>query len=173
MNKNNVTPVMTSNNTPAPYKIYASSEAYPAYRMFDEDDSNYWHSQGEAYPWIIIDFGRQQAITGFSIQNNAGGSAIYYPDNFTLSGSNDNINFEDIATYKNQNFNGFGDTKEYTLDKIYSYRYYKITMNQTGYQALSSIRFYCDTLTSNIIKSSILTELIKVKDKYFTLQDKE
>lgn len=180
----NITPVMTSNTTPAPYVASASSELVAsststdyAYRAFDKDLSTmpriFWHSALGEEQWLQLDFGSNTIISAFSITAHEANMA---PTTFSLSGSYDNKNFETIyfaINYKNWEK---GVTRVFNLTKDYDYRYYRIDTqkgNGYGYIVLKEVNFLRETKDEEIpeiVKESRLYCLPKADT--FTMQNR-
>ena len=126
--------VMSSNTSPSGYVASASSiyaGAYPAWRAFDNDPSTFWHSvlsyTNGAYTsstttpnlvsttvngsqvlgeWLQIQLPRRIVLRGFTItpRQESVLIAIRSPRDFVIAGSNDGINWTQVASYVNQRF---------------------------------------------------------------------
>lgn len=133
---NTVHPPMTSNTTPTPYVVTASSEynsTYRAWKAFDNSASmndSWIVGNGLKTGWIQIDLSAPTKINKFSITADLNQShAVASPKDFTLQGSNDGINFVNIESYENQSDWSIGLTKLYILDSIVEYRYYRLDVS--------------------------------------------
>lgn len=99
-------PPMTSNSTPTPYVISASSfytntatgASYDPYKAFNGNITEYWYTSGEITPWLGIYNPNNKALKRFIIYTfNTNSGAIHYPPKtISVQGSNDNINFTEI-----------------------------------------------------------------------------
>ena len=112
-----ISPVMTSNTTPAPYAAFASSSSYTAGRAawnaFDRDYSTVWHSGNaqlaatdgtisvtEDYPegvYVGLDFGSSVTIGGVELQRR--NSSFYQSGvDFTIEVSSDQSTWTAVVT---------------------------------------------------------------------------
>ena len=92
-----VTPIMTSNNTPAEYKASASSEGIlnsvtnSAYKSFDGNINNYWTTKGASNGYLTLSSSNKMRISAFMIINrvktNSNDSNVP-PKTFALYGKN-------------------------------------------------------------------------------------
>lgn len=149
---NNITPIMTSNITPAPYVVSASSSydtsTYQPWKAFDASVGSAWATQNNIINGhITLDFSKDTVINAFSITcRTMGGDNISVPKNFTLQGSKDGSYFEDIKSITNETGWVPGGTKSYNLENNVSYRYYRINIaennGQSLYSAIGELRFY-------------------------------
>ena len=148
MIKIGIVPVMTSSNTPAPFSISASTEAYGEHRAYYAFDKNIeypmsWHTKGEKTAYLQIDMGQKTSIKSFSMTTQKLISAM--PKNFSFEGSNDNENWEIIKTYIGFNDYEVYETTLFILDKIENYRYYRFNISEDNgynYIAIAEIQFY-------------------------------
>lgn len=158
----NITPVMTSNTTPAPYVVSASSslETTDAYvwNAFDGTTTGItkWETvSGIIAAWIKIDFGSVKTIDAFSIKCKTGFTSA--PKDFVLYGSNDNIIYESITTLSNEILWSADEDRLYRLQCSVSYRYYKlniITNNGFTSTAIRKLKFYQESSTQVINNKS-------------------
>ena len=165
---NKISPIMTSDTTPSPYKVTRSSvwnstSGY-AWKIFDgvKTGSEYYawiSAANELNPWICVDLGTKTKITSFKLWLDTGKNK--FPENFTLQGSNDGTNFTNIKSFTNVSSmtQAFDGEIEFNLSKIAEYRYYKIyvdTLQITGGSTYVRIyeweMFYQDPLHINYIK---------------------
>ena len=163
-----ISPIMTSDTTPSPYKVTRSSvwhsAADHAWRVFDEvktgsEDYTWISAANELNPWICVDLGTKTKITSFKLWLDTGKNK--FPEDFTLQGSNDGTNFTNIKSFTNVSSmtQAFDGEIEFNLGKIAEYRYYKIyvdTLQITGGNTYVKIyeweMFYQDSLHRNCIK---------------------
>lgn len=168
MNLVNITPVMTSDNSPAPYSCYASSVwgGYPAWKAFDGNDtgSSYWHtSSSYNYGYLVFDFGSPTNVAAFNLYNVAYAGS-YDPYSIKVYGSHDGETFELIQTFTKGSAALTKDTIFY-FDKQVTYRAYKFDMMTYGsYLAIQELRMFEDTdqtiKWSNTIKDKVLDVII-------------
>lgn len=163
-----ISPIMTSDTTPSPYKVTRSSvwsnPTDHAWRIFDgvktgSEDYTWISANGELHPWICIDLGTPTKMTLFKLWLDIAKNK--FPEDFTLQGSNDGTNFTNIKSFTNvssmpQSSDG---EVEFKLDNVAEYRYYKIyvdTLQITGGATYVRIyeweMFYQDPLYRNCIK---------------------
>lgn len=167
MNLVNITPIMTSDNTPAPYSCYASSvwSGYPAWKAFDGDDtySSYWHVVSGGSGYLVFDFGSPTSVAAFNLYNVAYAGS-YDPYSIKVYGSHDGETFELIQAFTK----GSGAlTKDsiFYFDKQVTYRTYKFDMITRGsYLAIQELRMFEDTdqtiKISNKIKDKVLKTIL-------------
>lgn len=122
-----VTPVMTSNTTPSPYVVKASSiydSRYDAWQAFNGTNSSAtdcWHSSSEINPYIQIDFGKETYVSCIHIMTR-NGTCIQVKTE--VLGSMDDKIYEKIGEITLPNT---ANTKvELDFGKMTRYRYYKI-----------------------------------------------
>lgn len=165
----NVTPVMTSNTTPAPYVVsssdYNSTTQY-IWNAFNNDGntgSNFWHSTTGQGHWVKIDFGSVIKINAFSIMSYP--LITSAPKSFILYGSNDNITYEKIIEFNNEILWSAYEVRLFKLLSSVLFRYYRINFfADNGYNAivLSELKFWQDDGAIEYVtnrKASRLTSL--------------
>ena len=167
MNLVNITPIMTSDNTPAPYSCYASSvwDGYPAYKAFDGNDTgyNYWHVASGNSGYLVFDFGSPTNVAAFNLYN-VYCSSNYNPYSIKVYGSHDGKTFELIKEFINNNTNLTKDDIFY-FDKQVTYRAYKFDMiSNYVFLAIQELRMFEDTdqtiKISNTIKDKVLKTIL-------------
>lgn len=155
-----ITPVMTSNNTPAPYIVTESSYhlADMGYKIFDRNLSdpirNFWHSSKGTNQWVKIDYFTPIRINAFSLTAHMTDAS---PKDYKLQGSLDNTIFNDIYTVTNDTIWEAGIPKLYKLEKEVTYRYYRLTTttdNGYGYIVIREMNFYQDDYISDNVTNS-------------------
>lgn len=141
-NNTNWTPLMTSNSAPTPYKATASSihsDPYQPFKAFNGNtNSEYdaWHTANgitaATNNWLQIDLGEPKAIKGIQLKprnlTNTSMAMDQIPKSFILQGSNDGVTYTDIKTVSgltNSDYT-YGKYKNFILDKVAVYRYYKL-----------------------------------------------
>lgn len=123
-------PFMTSNNSPSPYVITASSSDNGIdlpYRAFDGNDSTIWKS-GNNYGggWLQVDLGVPKKIIEYDLQG-----VSYYPVDWKIEGSNTGLFsgeqvIVDVRTGQNTSIK-----QTYTISNSGEYRYYRLTVIKT------------------------------------------
>jgi hypothetical protein len=146
-----ITPVMTSNTTPTPYVVTASSvygAGYEEYRAFNNVlGTDKWVTNASVTGWIKLDFGSEKQIDAFSVYSALATNA---PKTFILYGSLDDINYEQIIKIDSQLTWGTATVAEgrlYRLDNSVSFRYYRLNIiENNGYtnSAIAEIKFWQD-----------------------------
>lgn len=131
----NVGPTMTSNTTPSPYIVTASSQydtSYAPWQVFTKNNSTYepwittrWVTTG----WIQIFLGEPLEINAFSITSR-NATPYYGPKAFTFEGSDDGVSYKILKTVTNETWN-LNQTKEYILDSMVNYKYYKLNVTES------------------------------------------
>ena len=136
-------PKMTSNTTPAPYKITASSQygsGYEAYRAFNNNTGDLWCSTQNNIPaWIKIDFGSQKSFCFVQIVS---GHESYTPLGIIIKGSNDGVNYEELATYNVSSWPE-NTARNIYFNKTLYYRYVQIFITKTNgnYCEIGEVKF--------------------------------
>lgn len=118
-----IVPTMTSNNTPAPYVISASSEPAGgsgyAWNAFDDDLTTYWTPSSDTDEWIKVDLGNEVKVKKVRIKT----IPSFGIKNFKVQGSNDDINWTDLYVGI---ANDTDDWQEFNLTTTGKFRYYRI-----------------------------------------------
>lgn len=81
------------------------SASYDSYRVFDGDTSTQWYTRTSGSQWIQIQFYKPTWVRGFSWY--IGGS--YRPNAFTVTGSNDGVDWETLLESNSPNSTGRHD----------------------------------------------------------------
>ena len=125
----NLCQTMTSNTAPAPYAAFASSElsSYAAYLALDSSLSTLWASANSSPPHSLSYYcgGDKYIFTGVSI-NGTYASAGTQPKDFKIQGSNDNVTWDDLASYTNQTSWTNGLWKNFSCKCTKSYRFIRL-----------------------------------------------
>lgn len=148
-----ITPVMTSANTPSGYEVTTSSNADATrvgYKAFDgvHAGNNVWHSANGVPQWIRMKFPSKVKVRKFSILNppadQYGSCGI---ESFVLQGSNDGSSYTELGSYTNVYAADL--INEFTVTNPGAYQYYRIYITSTGYYysgtpycQISEIKFY-------------------------------
>jgi hypothetical protein len=152
-----ITPIMTSNTTPSPYVVSASSiwsTQYDVYKAFDGSntatDDRWGTVSGTNTGWVKIDFGSAKKIDAFSIicGNIASNNVATMPKSFSLYGSNDDISYEKIIEFSNEIFWSSLEARLYKLLQSVTFRYYKIVISanngESSNTSIGDIKFWQD-----------------------------
>lgn len=149
-----ITPVMTSNNTPSGYVASASSEVSEprqAWNAFDnfsslDEEVDRWHSAAGAAQWIMMQFPDKRKVCYISIKN-CGEERHKGINAFKLQGSNDGTTFTNLGSYNNVADNGA--TTYFKVTNPNKYKYYRLNITSThmvigtnNYSVIDQIRFY-------------------------------
>lgn len=146
-----ITPIMTSNTTPSPYVVTASSQyntdTYLPWKAFNGTNINgldCWVTGSSIKNgWIMIDLNVPVTINGFRITCRYGYTTCA-PQDFTLEGSNDGTDFVTLKAVRGESQWSAGETKSYTLANNATYRYYRLSItsiNSGDYVAIGGLRF--------------------------------
>lgn len=155
----NITPVMTSNTTPAGYVASASSQidaTREAWHVFDgiSDPGELigkWHSGAGMPQWVMLQFPEAVSVARFFITNAQDDGTYHYTGitTFMLQGSNDGSKFDTLGEYTNQT--GYGVTTTFDVKNPAPYMYYRIYItgssfiwSNTTYAVIDEIKFYED-----------------------------
>lgn len=147
-----VTPIMTSNTTPAPYVVSASAEFNQNYKAFNAFDnitsmhsSDGWVSTVSTPKWLKIDFSEPTYINAYKITTRGTEGDSNPPKDWVLEGSNDDVYWDVIHTVTD------GFTVMTPLQsKIFvcgnaKYRYYRLNiktqLGTSGYTCIGQLRF--------------------------------
>jgi len=130
----NITPIMTSNTVPSPYIVSASSEfdaTYAAWKVFNGTvltNTDAWITpNGIVTGWLMLDLSIPTSVSYFKLTaRNSTDSSTLSPKNFSLQGSNDGVNFTVIKAFTDQTGWSAAQSRDYILDSIAVYRYYKL-----------------------------------------------
>jgi hypothetical protein len=127
-----LTPPMTSNTSPSPYIVTASSRVsgFDEWKAFDHNyiDSSQWIALGYS-GWIQFDFGSPVTIVKYAIRARNSSNAKYStPRDWTLKGSNDGTNFTIIDSHVLANTPEWSpnERREFVLSAPVTYRYFRI-----------------------------------------------
>lgn len=123
--------VMTSNSTPSPYVVSASSADpnYPAYLAFDGVNATVtdcWVCQSNS-GWLKIDLGTQTAVGNYEIEKGYRFAADA-PKEWTFEGSNNDVDWAILDTQTNQINWTNGEKRSYMIANPMSFRYYRVSV---------------------------------------------
>lgn len=147
-----VTPILTSNNTPSPYVVTASSyySSWMPYKCFDGSMSNVnddgWCTNGTTSGWIMLDAGSEIQVStiglvGYRITVGCQAKVI------SIQYSNDGLNFVDIISNKTMTWSTDNLIEKIDLGKSYKFRYLKLIIHSNYGQSntgMNEIKFYLD-----------------------------
>lgn len=147
----NITPTMTSDTAPSPYKVIQNGVAYasfPAWQVFNDAKQQWAGAKSNAF--VGLDFVDQKKVYKYSVQVPSymmGGGTDSYPKTFRLEGSNDNSVWEILDSQTNVPKWGIGETRTYTVTTPKNFRYYRVfvvTNWRDGYYEtqINKIKFY-------------------------------
>ena len=141
-NELDLTPQMSSNTTPSPNVVSASTnynEMYPweAFRHVVTPYGNCWATSGSSSGWLKFDFG--SGNTGeahtYTVTCGDGVNLTRSPKTWTLQGSNNDSDWDVLDTQTNvPPWTALGEMRIYSISVPSEYRYYKlnITASQGG-----------------------------------------
>ena len=141
-----LTSAMTSNSTPSPYSVTASSvyqgstnivdglPYYDSFRAFDQKSSafgdNAWLTNNVSTGWIAIYLGgTSSAATSYQITNWDSVPSTSAPKNWTFEGSNDGSSWTVLDTQSNQSWTSSYQTQTYTISNTTSYTWYRLNVS--------------------------------------------
>lgn len=123
-------PLMTSNTTPTPYVVTASSvfsgdTSRQPYKAFNDDLNNFWTCNANALPaWIAIDLGKPTIITGVAIHPIEQVYSKDTPETFKVYGSDNGVDW--VEVYSGTNDSHPDEWIQHMFDKSVKYRHYKL-----------------------------------------------
>ena len=147
-----LTPEMTSSNTPAPYVVTQSAHTTNAHgwKAFDKQNIyihngaiHYWNFSGKV-GWLKIDFGKKINPTHFAMGTRTkystdGDYVTDAPKDFSIYGSNDDTTYELISTQHKEQWL-FDETVIFPFDKMGAYRYFRLNIeSNNGYEAHTTV----------------------------------
>lgn len=136
-NADELTVLMTANDLPSPCVASASSvrTGYEAYRAFNHSvtvlNDNWMTDQLGVTGWLKIDLGsgNEVAVNGYSVSVNRGTSyASACPKNWTLDGSNNDIDWVTLDTQTNQTTWADLEMRTFSFTNTTAYRYYRLNI---------------------------------------------
>jgi len=143
---------MTSNTTPAPLIVSASSEysaTYQAWKAFngtkDGGSYDYWSSVAGTTGWIQINYGKKTYANILELSATQLNQSVAngLPRDFDILASNDGTNFVRLAEFRSQTWTN-GETKVFNFNNNSAYQYYRIeafSTNGYGYVCVGEILF--------------------------------
>ncbi|MCR8641568.1 discoidin domain-containing protein [Paenibacillus sp. N1-5-1-14] len=161
MDELRVSPIMTSDTSPSPYIVSASSvyntSWYPAWKAFDGGFSptdSHWVSN--VFPsWLMLDYGRKQRVDKYKIQVNS--DILKSPKNWTFEGSNDSfVKDIDILDTRTNIAWKSSEIKIFEVLSPKEYRYYRIKVtanNGDTYLYIVELSMYINISNKFLISS--------------------
>lgn len=136
-------PAMTSDNEPSPYKAYASSyqvstnNVNAPFNAFDSSVDTIWISANDttgrdSEQWLMFDAGEKMIVNGVRISLGQFTSIdVNFPLQFTIVGSNDNVNWKTIYEQTLTSVN-LGDVYTCLFDTPKTYRYWRMNCGKNS-----------------------------------------
>ena len=117
----------------------------PYYAMVTS--SFYWLTNGTSTGWWKIDFGPgiRCTVTDIDIVVNSVPEPNRAPKDFTIQGSNNDVDWDVLLTVTGETSWGSGESRNYVLTTTGAYRYYKINItanNGDSYLQLGEVYFW-------------------------------
>lgn len=141
-----ISPVMTSNTTPSPYIVSASSiynSTYPAWKAFNgtnSSSSDAWiTASGATTGWLSIDLASPVTINSFKMSARYSSDITASPKNFSLSGSNNGTDYTLIKSFTGETGWKVNETRLYNLDVDVTYRYYRLDISANNGQTYTLV----------------------------------
>jgi len=139
-----ISPIMTSNTGPVPYRVSASTTfpGFHPFQAFNPNTTTGWLSQTGRFPfpsaigneWIKVDLAEQRLANRFSLQNlrNANSSLLAAGSfvDFILQGSNDDSTWSDLHVVTGRNHLNNNQWSTYDVDNPSTYRYYRVLIKK-------------------------------------------
>lgn len=152
---NKLTPTMTSDTAPSPYKTSASgynSKNYP-FLAFDKgsidiDEPTKWYvdTTGVSSHWLKIDFSTPMTINAYSIAGYVMGAYNYTPKSWALEGSNNDSTWTILDSVTDETYSIENHKKIRELFNSATYRYYRINITKSHRDSvivgISELEFY-------------------------------
>lgn len=138
---------MTSDTSPSPLVSSASSiwsstfQAWKAFNGTNIDSNDCWVTVGGSIAgWIQLDFGSPKYCNQIKLTSRSGSTANACPKDFTISASNDGVNFDVITNITGQTKWTLSETRIITFKNVRKYRIYRLTViSNDGYSSYSAI----------------------------------
>lgn len=145
-NGTNIIPKMTSNTTPSPYVVSASSiwdatyDAWKAFNGTNTDATDCWATANNVRTgWIMVDFNTPKVISQYTITSRTGASVTETPKKWTFEGSNNNADWIILDTKTNEINWALNQKRAYQFMNITPYRYYRLNIAENNGNVILSI----------------------------------
>jgi len=142
-----IIPQMTSNDTPEPYVITASSTnpVNRPFRIFDKVLTSGWSSDSQGNGWVQIYIGEYPSvITSYSLWTGTNGCTL------KLQGSTDGIAFDDIHSFDGTRLSSY--TFEVNLN--IAYKYFRINVIGNVWKDLYELKLFTQGCLPNTVKDA-------------------
>jgi F5/8 type C domain len=157
----NIIPVMTSNTSPSPIVISASTENKPAYKAFNRLNNSVvesWYADGST-GWLQVDFGTEKKIVSYSIASNSNYN-MYSPKKWEILGSNNNQDWTVLDSRENEtNWSNF-EIRKYVFTNTSAYRYYRINIAENNggtFLSIGEMEYFEELGSKADLKLSVAT----------------
>lgn len=146
-----VVPVMTSNTTPSPFVVSASttySNSFLPFYAFDRrPQTRWWCSVSDVSTWIKIYLGNERKILRYSLTSfSASRELDYMPRIWRIEGSNNDTDWTVIDYRENEPAWGALETREYKIKTPNFYRYYRLFIvdnyEHSNIKGVAEIKFF-------------------------------
>jgi len=154
----NLAPTMTSNTTPSPYVVSATSQysggtSYWAFNAFDKNNINGWLSNARptvAFPQaLVLNYASTLSIDSYTVMSAYYDYGSVSPRDWTFEGSNNGTSWTVLDTRSGVTTWASNTRYSYTLASQASYQYYRmnITANNgsTQYVGVGELELYSST----------------------------
>ncbi len=143
---------MISYTTPSPYQITSSgdfSSDYACWKAFDGKNATYSDSwittNGAPLGWIQVNFGTSKVYNKLSFTTrNHTDSNTTAPKEFKLLGSNNGVDWIELALIQNQTGWKQNETRVFEFDNSNGFQYYRVQItvaNSVSYSAIGELIF--------------------------------
>ncbi|MCM3273913.1 discoidin domain-containing protein [Paenibacillus elgii] len=160
----NSIPKMTSNTTPSPFVVTASSvysatfDAWKAFNGTISEVNDCWVSaNGLKNGWIKFDFNAPKAICNYAIVNRNYSTAISTaPKDWTFEGSNNDSDWVTLDVRSNETNWLISQRRTYSFPNNTKYRYYRLNITSNNGEAFIAIGYIemMESILANIYSDS-------------------
>jgi hypothetical protein len=150
---------MTSNNSPFPYVISASSQysaQYEPWKAFNKniiDVQESWLASTKS-GWIQVKLASPKTVVGYEIHNTSGTSVGNAPRSFTFEGSNNGSSWYTLDIRSDETNWGTSESRYYTFINSNPYLYYRLNVavnNGTNYLGIAELAIFEGLITNKTI----------------------
>lgn len=179
---NDITPIMTADNLPAPYVASASAfyTTYSPYKAFDGvlgNSTQGWMVATTTNSWLKLDYNSAKTVVRYRLWNAQDATTKgRAPKDWTFEGSNDDATWTVLDTQIN--ITNWDSYNHYILASPSSYRYYRIniTSNNGGatYTGIIDFKMFEAAVDNKsiMLDSNLLTANRLVDGSVYHLNDK-